>query len=73
MQYVQFRTANSLPTQRDVSYKNKYIVNDTHTRFLGITMDSSLSWKNYVDGLTVKLNKALNICSFVCQCNTFTS
>jgi hypothetical protein len=57
MQYVQFRTTNSLPTQ-DIRYKNKYIVNDINTRFLGITMDSSLSWKNHIDGLMVKLNKA---------------
>jgi hypothetical protein len=58
MQYVQFRTTNSLPTQVDISYKNKYIVNDTNTRFLGITTDSSLSWMNHTDGLMVKLNKA---------------
>jgi hypothetical protein len=58
MQYVQFSTTYSLPTQVDISYKNKYIINDTNTRFLGITMDSSLSWKNHVHGLMVKLNKA---------------
>jgi hypothetical protein len=57
-QYVQFRPTNSLPTQVGISHKNKYIVNDANTRFLGITMDSSLSWKNYTDGLMVKLNKA---------------
>jgi hypothetical protein len=41
-QYVHFRT-NSLIPQVDISYKNRYIVNDTITRFLGITIDSSLS------------------------------
>jgi hypothetical protein len=58
MQYVQFRTTNSLSTQIDINYKNKYIVNNTNTRFLRITIDSSLSWKNHIDGLMVKLNKA---------------
>jgi hypothetical protein len=56
-QYVHFRTNNSLITQVDISYKNRYIVNDTITWFLGITIDSSLSWKNHIDELTVKLSK----------------
>jgi hypothetical protein len=42
----------------DISYKNKYLVNSTNTRFLGTSMDSSLSWKNHIDRLMVKLNKA---------------
>jgi hypothetical protein len=29
------KASNSLPTQVDIRYKNKYIVNDTNTRFLG--------------------------------------
>jgi hypothetical protein len=41
MQYVQFRTTKSLNTQVDISYKNKYIVNDTNTQCLSVTMDSS--------------------------------
>jgi hypothetical protein len=47
-----------ITTQVDISYKNKYIVNDTNTRFLGTSMDSSLSWKNHIDGLMVKQYKA---------------
>jgi hypothetical protein len=57
MQYMQFRP-NSLATEVDISYNNKYIVIDTNTKFLGITVDSSLSWKNCIDGLMVKLSKA---------------
>jgi hypothetical protein len=57
-QYVHFRINNSLIPQVDISFKNRYIVNDTITRFLGITIDSSLSWKNHTDELTVKLSKA---------------
>jgi hypothetical protein len=57
-QYAHFRTDNSLIPQVDISYKNIYIVNDTIPRFLGITIDSSLSWKNHIDELTVKLSKA---------------
>jgi hypothetical protein len=58
MQYVQFQTTNSFTTQIDISYNNRYIVNNTNTRFLGITLDSSLSWKDHIDGLRVKLREA---------------
>jgi hypothetical protein len=56
--YVHFRTNNSLIPQADISYKNRYIVNDTITQFLDITIDSSLSWKNHIDELAVNLSKA---------------
>ena len=57
-QYLQFKTTNSLTISIHISCNNKYIVNNTETQFLGITIDSSLSWKNHIDGLTVKLSKA---------------
>jgi hypothetical protein len=57
-QYVHFRTNNSLIPRVDINYKNRYILNDTITLFLGITVDSSLSWKNHIDELMVKLSKA---------------
>jgi hypothetical protein len=31
--YVQFQTTNSLTTQINISYNNRYIVNNTNTRF----------------------------------------
>jgi hypothetical protein len=48
--YVHFRTNNSLIPHVDISYKNRYIVNDTITWFL--------SWKNHIDEFKVKLSKA---------------
>jgi hypothetical protein len=57
-QYIQFRTSNSPIIQLDISYNNKYIVNNINTQYLGIIMDSSFSWKNHIDGLMVKLSKA---------------
>jgi hypothetical protein len=65
MQYVQFQTTNSLTTQIDISYNNRYIVNNTNTRFLGITFDSSLSWKDHIDRLRVKLIKACYVIRFL--------
>jgi hypothetical protein len=59
-QFIQFRTINSLTVQLDISYNNKYIIHDTNTRFLGITIDSSLSLKHHTEGLAIKLSRACN-------------
>jgi hypothetical protein len=53
-QFIQFRTINSLTVRLDISYNDKYIIHDTNTRFLGITIDSSLSWKHHIEGLAIK-------------------
>jgi hypothetical protein len=57
-QFIQFRTINSLKVQLDISYNDKYIIHDTNTRFLGITIDGSLSWKHHTEGLEIKLSRA---------------
>jgi hypothetical protein len=54
-QYIQYITTNSQTIQLDISYNNKYIIKNIHSQFLGITVDSSLSWKNHTDGFMVKL------------------
>jgi hypothetical protein len=37
---------------------NTIITNINSTKFLGLTIDSILSWKDHITGLTSKLNKA---------------
>jgi hypothetical protein len=37
---------------------HKIITNTKSTRFLGLIIDSSLSWKDHISELTSKLNKA---------------
>jgi hypothetical protein len=37
---------------------NTIITNTNSTRFLGLIIDSSLSWKDHISELTSKLNKA---------------
>jgi hypothetical protein len=37
---------------------NTIITNINNTKFLGLTIDSTLSWKDHITGLTSKLNKA---------------
>jgi hypothetical protein len=48
---------NSLTVQLDISYNDKYIIHDTNTWFLGIAIDSSLTWKHHIEGLAIKLSR----------------
>jgi len=41
-----------------VSFANKHITNTHSTKFLGLTIDTSISWKDHIQELTAKLNKA---------------
>jgi hypothetical protein len=57
--FLQFLTKNSHELDIHVSYGNKQIVNIYNFKFLGLSMDSSLSWKNHIDQLIYKLNHAM--------------
>ena len=41
-----------------VSFANKRITNIHSTKFLDWTIDTSLSWKDHIQEVTAKLNKA---------------
>jgi hypothetical protein len=41
-----------------ISYGNKLITNTHSTNFLGLIIDSTLSWKNHIDKLMSKLSSA---------------
>jgi len=41
-----------------ISYKDNPTNNTYSTNFLGLTLDSTLSWKTHVDQLSSKLNSA---------------
>jgi hypothetical protein len=41
-----------------IPHENKQITITHNTKFLGLIIDSSLSWKTHIDELTSKLNKA---------------
>jgi hypothetical protein len=45
-QYMQFVTKSSSLIDLHVKYKNKEIANTSNTKFLGLTMDNTFSWKN---------------------------
>ena len=42
----------------NINYKTNRINNVYYTKFLGLTLDSTLSWKPHIDQLISKLNSA---------------
>ena len=45
--YINFTTTNHAPFYVQTGHDNKTIPNFSHTKFLGITIDNTLSWRNY--------------------------
>ena len=55
--FLQFLTKNKKELQIQMT-SNSIISNLNSTTFLGLTIDSTLSWKDHIAKLTSKLNKA---------------
>ena len=47
--FLQFRPKNSYKINIKISCDNKLITDTRNTKFLGLDIDSSLSWKDYID------------------------
>jgi hypothetical protein len=52
---MQFTAKNSPQIDLDISYANKLISKAYDIKFLGIYVDSTLSWKNHFEQITHKL------------------
>jgi protein associated with RNAse G/E len=46
--YIQFMTKNSTSLDINIGLNNKFITNVSKTKFLGIVIESTLSWKAHV-------------------------
>jgi hypothetical protein len=57
-QYMQFVTKTSSLVDLHVKYKNKEIADISNTKFLGLTLDNTFSWKNHIDTNVPKLSSA---------------
>jgi hypothetical protein len=57
-QYMQFVIKISSLIDLRVMYKNKEIANTCNTTFLGLALDSTISWKNHIDTIVLKLSSA---------------
>ena len=58
--YIHFKTRNSPSIDMKIDRNNKLIPNALFTKFLGLTIFSTLSWRIYVDHLTTKLSTKLS-------------
>ena len=56
--FMHFKTKNSHLMDVDVNYANKSIYKAYDTRFLGIYVDSTLSWKPHTENIRQKLSAA---------------
>jgi hypothetical protein len=56
--YLQFITKNKSSKKIKTELDNKMIIQTNFVNFLGITVDNTLSWKQHIDTITPKLNKA---------------
>jgi len=56
--FLQFRPRNNYEINVKISCDNKLIKETKNTKFLGMGTDSSLSWKNHIDQMMIKLSRA---------------
>ena len=68
--FTQFRTKKNKEYDMKVTFANKHITNIHSTKFLGLTTDTSMSWKDHIKELTSKLHKA---CYAIKSINPFVS
>ena len=59
--YVHFTTKRNKSVNLQIGFNNNFIINSFHTKFLGVTMNTTLSWNNHIDLLVKKLSKACYI------------
>ena len=54
--YLQFNMKNSWDYDLKLNYQGNYIKSSSNTKFLGLIIDDSLSWKAHIDQMMSKLN-----------------
>jgi hypothetical protein len=56
--FLQFSTTHKNEVQQRIDTCNSLITNINSTKFFGLKIDGTLSWREHVPELTPKLNKA---------------
>ena len=59
--YVHFITKRNMSVNLKISFNSNFITNSSYTKFLGVTMNNTLSWNNLIDLLMKKLSTACYI------------
>jgi hypothetical protein len=67
---MQFISKNKSSNNINTEHDNKMIIQTTFVKFLGITVDNTLSWKQHIDTIIPKLNKA---CCIIRRCKLYLS
>ena len=47
--YVHFKTKRNMSFNLKIGFNNNFITNSSYTKFLGVTMNNTLSWNNHID------------------------
>jgi hypothetical protein len=56
--FFQFLTKNTNITEVNLTHDNMKICNPEHSKFLGLMINSRLSWQTHIDQMIPKLNTA---------------
>ena len=56
--FIHFVSKNSSSTDFNIKHGNKKIANVYNTKFLGLTLDNTLSWRTHIDTIMPKLSSA---------------
>jgi hypothetical protein len=56
--YLQFRTKNTQKLDLSITLMNNQITNSKNTKFLGLNIDETLSWKSHINQILLRLNSA---------------
>ena len=56
-----FVVVTNMSVKLKMGFNNNFIINSSYTKFLGVTMDNTLSWNNHIDTLMKKLSMACYI------------
>jgi hypothetical protein len=56
--YLQFRTKNSRKLDLNITLLNNQNTNSTNTKFLGLTIEETLSWKCHINQISLRLSLA---------------
>jgi len=59
--YVHFTTKRNMSVNYKIGFNNNLITNSSHTKFLRVTMDNTLSWNNHINLFMKKFSMAYYI------------
>jgi hypothetical protein len=68
--YVHFTTKRNMMVNLKIGFNHNLFINSFYTKFLGVTMDNTLSWNNHIDFLMKKLS---TVCYIIRNAKTYMS